>query len=91
VLIVAASYLVGGFDLRLEPGSSAWWWARLPWLAANAIVLGLLVVVFGRFERPRAAEGAPGPAWRYVLGAIATVAGLALLRRKESAGPESSG
>ena len=30
-------------------------------------------------KRPRAAEGAPAPAWRYVLGAIATVAGLALL------------
>src|SRR5215467_2080526 len=45
----------------------------------NAIALVPLVVVFGRFERPRAAEGAPAPAWRYVLGAIVTVAGLALL------------
>ena len=79
VLVVAVAYLAGGFDLRLEPGSSEWWLARLPWLAANAIALVPLVVVFGRFERPRAAEGAPAPAWRYVLGAIVTVAGLALL------------
>src|SRR6516165_4636304 len=51
VLVVAAAYLVGGFDLRLEPGSSAWWWARIPWLAVNAIALVPLVLIFGRFER----------------------------------------
>ena len=79
VLVILVAYLAGGFGLRLEPGSSEWWLARLPWLAANAIALVPLVVVFGRFERPRAAEGVPAPAWRYVLGAIATVAGLALL------------
>ena len=79
VLVILVAYLAGGFGLRLEPGSSEWWLARLPWLAANAIALVPLVLVFGRFERPRAAEGVPAPAWRYVLGAIATVAGLALL------------
>jgi hypothetical protein len=79
VLVVLVTYLAGGFGLRLEPGSSEWWLARFPWLAANAIALVPLVVVFGRFERPRAAEGAPAPAWRYVLGAIVTVAGLAFL------------
>src|SRR5581483_4750678 len=57
----------------------AWWLARLPWLAANAIALLPLVLVFGRFERPRAPAGPPAPAWRYVLGATATVAGLGLL------------
>jgi hypothetical protein len=79
VLVIAVAYLVGGFDLRLWPGSSEWWWARLPWLAANAIALVPLVLVFGRFERPRAPKGGPAPAWRYVLGAILTMAGLALL------------
>jgi len=38
-----------------------------------------LVVAFGRFERPRATGGAPAPAWRYVLGAVMTSTGLALL------------
>jgi hypothetical protein len=69
----------GGFGLRLQPGSSEWWLSRFLWLAANAIALVPLVVVFGRFERPRATEGAPAPAWRYVLGALMTVAGFALL------------
>src|SRR5215813_7255391 len=78
-LVVLAAYLANGFGLRLEPGSSEWWWARVPWLIANAIALVPLVVVFGRFERPRATRGAPAPAWCYVLGALMTAAGLALL------------
>jgi hypothetical protein len=35
--------------------------------------------VFGRFERPDTPEGKPAPAWRYVLGALVTAGGLALL------------
>jgi hypothetical protein len=78
-LVVLAAYLAGGIGLRLEPGSSEWWWTRLPWVAANAIALAPLVLAFGRFERPRAGEGPPAPAWRYVAGALLTCAGLALL------------
>jgi hypothetical protein len=78
-LVVFAAYVAGGIGLRLEPGSAEWWWTRLPWVIANAIVLAPLVVAFGRFERPRAREGPPAPAWRYVAGALMTCAGLALL------------
>jgi hypothetical protein len=78
-LVVLASYLVGGFGLRLGAGSTAWWWSRLPWLMANAIALMPLVLAFGRFERPSATEGTPASAWRYVLGALMTCGGLALL------------
>src|SRR5262245_15445399 len=78
-LVVLAAYFAGGFGLRLEPGSSEWWWSRFPWLAANAIALIPLVVAFGRFERPHAIVGEPAPAWRYVLGALMTGTGLASL------------
>jgi hypothetical protein len=78
-LVVLAAYLAGGIGLRLEPGSAEWWWTRIPWVAANAIALAPLIVLFGRFERPRAAEGPPVPAWRGVLGALMTCAGLSLL------------
>jgi hypothetical protein len=90
-LVVLAAYLAGGFGLRLEPGSSEWWWSRFPWLAANAIALIPLVLVFGRFERPRATGGAPAPAWRYVLGALMTVAGLALLAARGVGGSGTFG
>jgi len=78
-LVVLAAYLAGGIGLRLEPGSAEWWWTRLPWIVANAIALAPLVVVFGNFERPRATESPPASAWRYVVGALMTCAGLALL------------
>jgi len=79
-LVVFAAYVADGIGLRLVPGSSAWWWSRLPWLAANAIALVPFVVAFGRFERPRATTtGTVAPAWRYVLGALTTGLGLALL------------
>jgi surface polysaccharide O-acyltransferase-like enzyme len=78
-LVVLAAYLAGGVGLRLQPGSAEWWWTRLPWVIANAIALAPLVVAFGRFERPRATEGPPAPAWRCVVGALMTCAGLALL------------
>lgn len=79
VVVVFAAYLAGGFGLRLQPGTSQWWWSRFLWIAANAIVLVPLVIVFGRFERARTTDGAPARACRYVLGALMTVAGFALL------------
>ena len=91
VLVVAVAYLAGGFGLRLQPGSSEWWLSRIPWLLANAIALVPLVVIFGRFERPRATVGAPAPAWRPVVGALLTVAGLALLAARGVGGSGTFG
>jgi len=90
-LVILAAYLASGFGLRLEPGSAEWWWWRLPWLAANAVALIPLVVAFGRFERPRAAAGVSAPAWRYVLGALMTATGLALLAAQGVGGYGSFG
>jgi hypothetical protein len=78
-LVVLLAYLAGGIGLRLGPGSAEWWWTRLPWLLVNAIALAPLVMAFGHFERPRASEGPPAPAWRYVVGALMACVGLALL------------
>jgi hypothetical protein len=78
-LVVLVAYLAGGFGLRLEPGSAGWWFARVPWVIANALALIPLVLAFGSFERLGTPEGKPAPAWRYVLGALVTSGGLALL------------
>ena len=78
-LVVLAAYLAGGVGLHFEPGSSSWWWSRFAWLAANAVALVPFILAFGRFERPRATEGEPAPLWRYVLSAIVTGIGLAML------------
>lgn len=78
-LVVLATYLTNGVGLRLDPGSVQWWWARVPWIIANTLVLVPLVAAFGRFERPGVPEGPPALAWRYVCGAIVTAAGLVQL------------
>jgi Acyltransferase family len=78
-LVVLGSYLVGGVGLRLEPGSTAWWWSRIPWVAANAIALVPLVLAFGRFERPRPVETPSARPWRYVISVLTIGGGVALL------------
>ncbi|MEZ4330306.1 MAG: acyltransferase [Myxococcota bacterium] len=90
VLWVGFVYTVGagwpsGFGLALEPGSAAWWQARPIWLALLSLLLLPLVLLFGRFERPRPAEGVPA-VWRLVLGAVLFVAGLAYLSMDGIAG-----
>ncbi|MET8155726.1 acyltransferase [Sphaerisporangium sp. NPDC005289] len=65
------------------PGSAFWLLLRIPWVACLALILAVLVVVFGRFERradrrSRPVEPIPGvlPATLTVAGAGAVVAGL---------------
>jgi hypothetical protein len=77
--VVLGSYLAGGVGLGLEPGSTTWWWSRIPWIAANAIALMSLVLAFGRFERPRRVEAPPASPLRYVISALAIGGGCALL------------
>ncbi len=38
---------------RQTSGTTAWWIERLAWISVPALILGGLVLVFGRFERPR--------------------------------------
>ena len=46
-----------------DVGSSAWWWGRVPWLAALAVVLVAFMAVFGRVETRAMARkvATPGP------------------------------
>jgi fucose 4-O-acetylase-like acetyltransferase len=44
------------------PGSSAWWLLRFPWLVVLALILGVLVMVFGPIERRAGSRTEPGDA-----------------------------
>jgi len=80
VLLIALLYALGGFGLKLEPGTGAWWSSRPLWLAVVALTLVPFVLALARFERPkRGLERQPLPAWRLVAGAFVVCAGLALL------------
>ena len=78
VLWIGLASALGGIGLTHRPGTGEWWRARPVWMITLAIVLFPLVMIFSRFERPKASATAP-PAWRLVLGASLLVVGLALL------------
>ncbi|MBY8872505.1 acyltransferase [Micromonospora sp. PLK6-60] len=85
--LTAAILLIGLLDaLGVLPtpvvGTAAWWAWRIPWLLALAVVLSVLVAVFGPIEarsRRSRARDAPSTPWRTVLavaGYSGVVAGL---------------
>lgn len=79
VIVIGLSLLLGGFGLGIDPLSGAWWLTRPIWFAVVAIVTALLVIGFGRFERPRRDERPAPQAWRPILAVIGVCAGLGLL------------
>jgi fucose 4-O-acetylase-like acetyltransferase len=77
---IAASWaMLDGFGLTLNPGSEAWWWARLPWFAANGVVLAGVVAIMARFEGMSKASGREGSPLVKVSGAILACLGLVFI------------
>ena len=44
------------------PMTASWWWARPTWILMLAVITGLLVALFGRFEQPDKHGGRAWPA-----------------------------
>ncbi|MEM1111930.1 MAG: acyltransferase [Pseudomonadota bacterium] len=77
--LFAASYYLGGVGLTLEPGSSEWWLARPAWLLVPGILLVPVALLASPLERLARGADAPVPAaWRLVLGAVMTGAGITM-------------
>jgi peptidoglycan/LPS O-acetylase OafA/YrhL len=80
VLAVGVLYWLGGFGLRAEPASGAWWATRPLWIVPLLIALSGFVAIFGRFEQlGRSDPSAARPAWVSVAGAMAVCGGIAAL------------
>jgi peptidoglycan/LPS O-acetylase OafA/YrhL len=82
VILISLLYLADGFGLRMEPGSTEWWWSRPVWIAvlyALLLPVALLMSPFERRGRP-ADAGVPSAA-RQVGGAMLFCLGVALLAR----------
>jgi len=80
VLLIALLYYTGGAGLGLEPGTAAWWWSRLPWLLALAVLLlpvALLVAPLEGSARD-SSVAARAAAWQ-IVGAIMIGLGIATL------------
>jgi hypothetical protein len=80
LILVGLSLLMGGFGLKLQPGSPVWWLTRPIFILIMALFLLPLTAIFGRLEAgSRAGDGGvPGPT-RSVIGAVIACAGVALL------------
>ncbi|WP_405146452.1 acyltransferase [Sphaerisporangium sp. NBC_01403] len=82
--LIIGALALHGTDLMPQPapGSLPWVLLRIPWLLCLAVILAVLVAVFGRAERrtepPAASPGARGPvaAVLTALGAAAVIAAL---------------
>jgi hypothetical protein len=80
VMLVGLAMLVGGFGLQLEPGSTQWWLARIPWFAALIAGLALLMPLVARFERSAPLPQSFKPSTpRVLVGAALVSAGIAFL------------
>jgi len=70
LLLLGASWLAGGIGLGMEPGSAAWWWIRIPWVAIPALLLLPAAISLSPLERAPRPAGAPAPPlWRQLPGA----------------------
>jgi len=79
VVLIGLGLLADGFGFGPDPLSAAWWLTRPLWFAALIVPTVLLMVVFGRFERPESDGRAAPPWWRPVLAVLLICAGLGFL------------
>lgn len=79
-LLVGLAKLAGGVGLKFIPGTEAWWLARIPWLAALAAGMFLILPLVGRFERAAPPPTSFQPSTpRILIGAALVSAGIAYL------------
>ena len=79
VLVVGLAHLLGDPGLTATPGSGAWWALKPVWLVGWTVGLLTVVPLVVRFERAGSAGARVAPVWCQVVGALAIVAGLALV------------
>ena len=81
VMIVfgAVLYLLGGFGLAIEPGTSEWWWSRPIWIGTLLVLLVPVALLLSPLERGSRSGVAPPSVIRQVLGALMLCFGIAML------------
>lgn len=81
-VMVGVAHLLLAVDARTllpEPLSGVWWATRPLWALVLLALTGLVVLVMGRFETPRA-DDRPAPAlWMTIFAAVTVIAGLAVM------------
>lgn len=79
VIVIGLGLVVDGWGFGIAPLSAQWWLTRPVWFAVLSVPTTLLLLIFGRYERPDR-DSRPAPAWwRPVLAVVLICAGLGLL------------
>ncbi len=92
IAVTAALFYAGGFFLGIEPGSSDWWWSRIPWVLVLLALLMPVAFLLAAFERRPFDQTASMPhAARQVLGAIMISLGIAIIAMYGFAGTPVAG
>ncbi|MGP9580392.1 MULTISPECIES: acyltransferase family protein [unclassified Brachybacterium] len=81
-VMVGLAHLLLAVDARAllpEPLSGVWWATRPLWALVLLVLTGVVVLVMGRFETPRADERPAPPLWKPILAAVTVIAGLAVM------------
>ena len=79
IIAIGVGLAVGGFGFGVEPLSGMWWATRPLWFMFLIVLTALLMMVFGRFERP-SRDLRPAPQWwRPVVAVLLVCAGLGFL------------
>jgi fucose 4-O-acetylase-like acetyltransferase len=79
VLVIGLLVKLGGLGLGLEPGTTTWWWSRIPWVVVLGALLLPCLAILGRFERPSPAAHPPANAWLPLASALLFCLGIAVL------------
>jgi surface polysaccharide O-acyltransferase-like enzyme len=79
IVAIGVGLAVGGSGFGVEPLSGTWWATRPLWFVFLIVLTALLMMVFGRFERP-SRDLRPAPqGWRPVVAVMLVCAGLGFL------------
>lgn len=79
VVVIGLGLVTDGWGFGIEPLSTTWWLTRPVWFAVLIVPTALLIVIFGRFERPDRDPRPTPPWWRPVIAVSLVCAGLGLL------------
>lgn len=79
VIVIGLGLITDGWGFGIEPLSTTWWLTRPLWFAVLIIPTALLIVIFGRYERPESDPRPAPPWWRPALAVALICTGLGLL------------
>ena len=81
-VMVGLAHLLLALDARAvlpEPLTGLWWATRPVWALVLLALTGLVVLVMGRFETPRADDRPAPPVWKPLAAGVTVIAGLAVM------------